>query len=203
MIVLSGSNAQTTRYNDYNVKENNSIISLGFDCDKDGFIYAPISKTNEIAIYSHDLEYLKPFDAYNSEFGEGLSLCIRKDTMFILSAHYVRDNQQRHTKNFHDKIYTKKIFTIQRYDLSKKMILQTVKFNRSFMFDPKYLCLDLLDNVIISNNTPNKLAVWYSGGRVRYYRPNIESFPFRIAMTEDFQMFRCTLRHKLIVYEPK
>ena len=193
IIVLSGSNSQTTRYNDYNVKQNNSIISLGFDCDKDGFIYAPISKTNEIAIYSHDLEYLKPFDAYNSEYGEGLSLCIRKDTMVILSAHFIRNNRQRRIK----------IFTIQRYDLSKKMILQTIKFNRSFMFDPKYLCLDLLDNVIISNNSRDKLAVWYSGGRVRYYHPNIESFPFRIAMTEDFQMFRCTLGHKLIVYEPK
>ena len=160
MMVLSGPNVQTTRYKDYNV-QNGSKIFLGFDCDKDGFIYTPIFKENAIAIYSHDLEYLEKFDAYNSDYGEVISICIRKDTMVILSAFYIRNNKYR--------------FTIQRYDLSKKIILQTVKVNnRYFMSDPKYLCLDPLDNVIISNNTPDELAVWYSGGRVRYYRQKMK-----------------------------
>ena len=194
MLILSGTNAHTTRYNDHNVKQNSSLIC--FDCDKDGFIYAPIFKENAIAIYSHDLEYLEKFDTYNSDYGEVISICIRKNTMVILSVLYIRNNKYRFTKTF----------TIQLYDLSKKIILQTVKFNRYFMSDPKYLCLDPLDNVIISNNLPDKLAVWYSGGRIRYYRPKNEPYLrfLRIAMTEDFQMFRCIkFWHKLRVYEPK
>ena len=66
MIVLSGSNAQTTRYNDYNVKENNSIISLGFDCDKDGFIYAPNNNNNNIHLYSADSILICSSTLYNS-----------------------------------------------------------------------------------------------------------------------------------------
>ena len=127
MMVLSGPNVRTTRYNDYNV-QNDSKIFLGFDCDKDGFIYAPIFKENAIAIYSHDLEYLE-FDAYNSEYGEVISIRIRKDTMVILSAFYIRNNKYRFTKTF----------TIQRYDLSKKIIIQTVKFNHYFMSDLRIL----------------------------------------------------------------
>ena len=192
MIVLFGLGAQTIRYNDYNTKQKWSLIIAGFDCDKDGFIYTPIFNENAIAIYSHDLEYLEKFDAYNSDYGEVISIRIRKDTMVILSALYILNNEDR--------------FTIQRYDLSKKIILQTVKLNLNFMSDPKYLCLDPLDNVIISNNSPDKLAVWYSGGRVRYYRPK-DGAKLRFlgfAMTEDFQMFRCIqFGHKLRVYEPK
>ena len=82
-----------------------------------------------------------------------------------------------------------------RYSLSKEELLQTIRLNEHFFLRRSvYLSFDPLGNVLISCNQCDKIAVWYLGGRIRYYKTPCKSMTFSfvvgLAMSENFQLIR-------------
>ena len=179
------------RYNDYNMK-NIQLSPSCLECDMLNNIYVhDCSKLNKIDIYSPDLEYVRTFNvpgpyAINS-------IRIQEDTMVILSSEILNHH--------HDLVMLK-------YSLSQEELLQTIRLNKHFFLRRLiHLTFDPVGNVLISCNQCQEIAVWYLGGRIRYYKTPGESMIFSfvvgLAMSKNFQLIRAISYGSIRIYEPK
>ena len=159
-ILTSSSNHGLIRYNDINFKmrKNNSLLNFAVDYDQNGNIYALHSPNlNQIGIFDFDLEFLQTFDSYIYEYGYPISLCIKEDTMFVLSL--LND----------DKYWSNSPRFIYRICLSSGTRIGTIKLNNRLLIQPMHLCIDDMYNVFISGCRFTNICIWYNSGKARYY----------------------------------
>ena len=168
-----------TRYNDYSVK-NLPLIIRFFDCDMNENIYSPpmemFGYRGDLSVLSPDLDFIKPFKLQSNNIV--CSIRIKGDSMALL---------------FRIDILYSSPHQISLYSLSREEPLRTVKLpNRHKLFYP-YMTFDQLQNIII--NDSDQIAVWYLGGRVRYYKTR-RVFGFYhhrklgVQMAQDFKLIQ-------------
>ena len=162
-ILASFQNLCLIRISDYNIKQR---LASGFswrfpvDSDKYGNFYAiemeafKNSKI-EVVIYSFDLEFLRLFNCDLRDCGSPHSLCIKEDTMYVVS---------RLTCS---RIMTMAIFKI---DLANGKIMDKKKLNTGRLQDLTYFCVDDMYNIFIIAEIFTNICIYYASGRIRYYR---------------------------------
>ena len=200
MMITSSSGGTLTRYNDYNVRGSLPIF-FRFGCDMNNNIYTPPIQSWEIVkngdgistidIYSPDFEFVKSFKIQVCHCIS--SICIREDTMAILS------QSQSHPH----------YYVISRYSLSNAELLESVIPKDKITFNESYsptISFDPFCNIFISCNIVSQLAVWYVGGRIRYYKPPASILhSTRIIgqeMSEGFQLI-LAISGSIRIYEDK
>ena len=191
MMITSNMYSYLTRYNDYSVKDSLSYCSC-FSCDVNDNIYALPTHIDDdsissIDIYSPDLEYVKPFKIQVCRCIS--SIRILEDTMAILS--------QSHSDHVD--------YVISRYSLSNAELLQTVEQKRGTFLKATYLSIsfDPLSNILISSDSNERLAVWYVGDTIRYYKTSARYQHCKVIgaeMTKDFQLIRA-MENTIRVYD--
>ena len=199
MMILTELHNELTRYNDFNVKQRS--IQCTFDCDKNENIYSCTIeiKNNKsvpcIYIYSHDIEKIGEFRALDSLSGVPIAIRIKEDKMVVLFQKTPLNRKRSQ-------------YTILRFSLSKEELLQTVKFNRRHVPCSIFICFDPLNNVLIGSASPNKLAVWYHNGRIRYYETHDDkgssyhNLTVGLAVNSEFTIIRPLSPGIIRIYEP-
>ena len=156
-ILASFKNLCLIRISDYNIKQrlasSNSFRSL-LDSDDYGNFYAIEEYDSEykIGIYSFDLEFLQLFNNDLRHYGCPLSLCIKEDTMFVVSD--INDTS---------------LITLFKVDLTNGKIIDEKKLNTRLIFRPIYLFVDDMYNVFISCALTAHICIYYASGRIRYF----------------------------------
>ncbi|KAI6649384.1 hypothetical protein LOD99_11750 [Oopsacas minuta] len=202
MLLTNHSHYGTTRVNDYNVKNIDSIgLNNCFCCDKDDHIYAYCSYTKpQIHIHTQDFDKIG-YISIAQKRSSPMAMKIQDDSMVIMSTKY-------------HKYSTRGNITILVYSISSKELMQTVKFNKHFFENDYHLsiCLDPFSDVLIGRNfsmtDKEKIAVWHFGGRVRCYKcydiPNNRNDQLNgLAMTKDFEIVRSTTKGYIRLYDPE
>lgn len=194
MMITLNMSKTIIRYNDYGVKMAPLYFSC-FDCDMNGNIYGPAflwwniiddPGNSSIDIYSPDLEHVGPFKILDSNAVRS----IRIHWHFIVFLSHPSSG-----------------VLLSRYSLSKAELLQTVRIDERFILHrPIHLSFDPLGNLLISCRKHDKVAVWYLGGNVRYYKPKgraafNRSFAVGLEMTNNFQLIRVMNIGSIRVYE--
>ena len=192
MITLNNSTKTLTKYNDFCVKDVRLYLSC-FDCNTNGDIYAVPFPTMEcdvntnIEIYSPDLKYVKSLEVEG--FDNILSFRIQGDYIAFLNY----SSMSR--------------YTVSRYSLSKDEHVQTVVIDRSYLVSHiVHLSFDPLSNIIISCYGFDKFAVWYFGGKVRYYKPKGRSvfkgsYAIGQDITSNFELIRAMTNGSIRIYD--
>lgn len=178
------------RCNDYNIKSVQLSASC-IECDSLDHIYLhDYLQSNKIDIYSPDLEYVRTFtvdDLYIIN-----SIRVQEDNMVILSSEVLGQSLD---------------FVMLRYSLSKGELLQTFKLNKHFFLRRRiYISFDPVGNILISCNQCDIIAVWYLGGRIRYYKTPCKHTGYSVvglAMSKNFQLIRAMSYGAIKIYEPK
>ncbi|KAI6649383.1 hypothetical protein LOD99_11749 [Oopsacas minuta] len=217
VLVTTHLHNQITRCNDYNVKNVHLFgNNCRFDCDKNDNIYLYSSlygispEHPQINIYTQDFEYIGEFSVSKRLCHQLLAFRIQGDAMVILNS----DIYSSHSVNklFHSS-YSRNDgnFTILRFSLSNKQLLQTVEFNKYFFpYESRIsLLFDCLGNVLIGSLASKEFAVWYLGNRgIRYYRSNDHSIQensklgWLVAVSRNFQMIQACGYGYIRVFEP-
>ena len=179
-----------TRYNDYSVK-NLPLTIRSFDCDKNENIYSPpmrmLGYRGDLSVFSSDLDYIKPFKLQGNNIVR--SIRIKGDSMALL----LRINLFRHTPP-----------QISLYSLSREEPLRTVKLHNRHDLFYAYITFDQLQNIII--NDSNQIAVWYLGGRIRYYKTEsrfeVSHHRMRgVQMTQDFKLIQALKDNSIEIFD--
>ncbi|KAI6660812.1 hypothetical protein LOD99_10209 [Oopsacas minuta] len=192
------------RSNDYNVKH----ISLSgkgsgysMDCDKDDNIYLYYSNKPQIYVYSHDLQYIGEFSAYQTPGYHPIAIQIQEDKMVVVST------EDSPSQNCRSKV------TILRYSLANRELIQSVIFNKQFIPANMNLslCFDPFGNLLIGRDFSNKIfvkfGVWYLGSsRIRYYKNFNLSHQMifeelGLGMSRDFELIRYNSHGYIRIYE--
>ena len=158
-ILASFQNLCLIRISDYNIKQRlASSYSFRFplDSDKYGNFYAiePFNSEYKIGIYNFDFEFLQLFNNDLHDYGCPLSLCIKEDTMFVVTR--FKDNS----------------LTLFKVDLINGKIMNVKKLNHRLLPKPIYLFVDDMYNVFISCVCTTHICIYYASGRIRYFITN-------------------------------
>ena len=149
-----------------------------FDCDEDNmYVCERNNGNNLICVYTHNFDLVKSF---YSLIGCHIAMKVRQEYMYLLNC---KDVKSLITN-------TPYSTTIAQICLSSGKCVKG--YNISTLYNPIYLSFDPFGNVVIGNNSTDRLIIWYPENRIRFQKSpdNVTIDVYGLAVTDRGEVIR-------------